>query len=95
MPNADYSKITQVLNERRIYTPQEEVARKAPAIICAVASRVQRLRFKLANLDQTKRFTLKEIEVLVGECIAPLPFESELLSGNIVQVDQAIQNFPV
>lgn len=80
---------------RRTYSPDEEVARKAPAIICAVASRTFRLRAEMEKLRRTKpeSLSMAEVEKLVQEFILPLPFEKELLSGDIQQVDTAFHDF--
>jgi hypothetical protein len=81
---------------RRTYSPDEEVARKAPAVICAVASRTLRLRDKLEDLrcGPKDSFTVRDIAELLSDYVAPLPFELELLSGQLPQVDDAIRNYP-
>lgn len=80
---------------RRTYSPDEEIARKAPAVVCAVASRTRRLRDELAKLrvNPKREFSLQDIEQLTRDYVSPLPFENELLSGRIEQVDDAIRNF--
>jgi hypothetical protein len=84
---------------RRTYSPDEEVARKAPAVICAVASRTVRLREALAKMKANPHasgitFNLFELSALLSDYVAPLPFESELLSGQLPQVDDAIRSYP-
>ncbi len=84
---------------RRTYSPDEEVARKAPAVICAVASRALRLREALAKMNEQPHasaitFNLFELGALLRDYTAPLPFESELLSGQLPKVDDAIRNYP-
>lgn len=80
----------------RTYSPDEEVARKAPAVICAVASRTLRLRKKLEDTrnEGNQSFSLRYVEDLLCDYVAPLPFEKELLSGDIAQVDHAIRSLP-
>ena len=79
------------------YEPTIETARKAPAVVCAVASRTKRLREKMEVIRQTdgvmKSFSSHEIEQLLRDFIAPLPFEADFLSGRIDRVDNAIKNF--
>lgn len=77
------------------YSPDEEVARKAPAVICAVASRTLRLRQAMDKLraNPPESFSLHDVEKIVRDYIAPLPFEAELLSGQMAQVDLAIRSF--
>jgi len=81
----------------RTYSPDEEIARKAPAIVCNVACRVKRLRDKLTKLkkdhsfDSKFKMNLHELEVFLLDSIAPLPFEAELLSGDITKVDEALR----
>lgn len=81
----------------KTYEPEIEVARKAPAVICAVASRTFRLRHEIAKLkaQQKTEFSLREVEELLRDYLARLPFETELLSGDILQVDRAIREYPV
>jgi hypothetical protein len=81
----------------RTYSPDEEVARKAPAIICAVASRTLRLRAKLDLLRKSNQnqFSLHDIEDLVRDYISVLPFERELLSSDIVKVDEVLREFVI
>lgn len=80
----------------RTYSPDEQIARKAPAVICAVASRTLRLRKKLEDTrsEGNQSFSLRYIEDLVKDFIAPLPFEKELLSSDIVQVDHVMRSLP-
>ncbi len=79
---------------RRTYSPDEEVARKAPAVICAIASRTLRLRARLEEMRKAKPevITLHDIERMLHDYVAPLPFEAELLSGDYLKVDHAIRN---
>ncbi len=65
------------------YNPSIETARLAPAAVCCVASRILRLRAKVKDFPLTIQ---KELE----QFIAPIPFETELLSGKIEAVDNAI-----
>lgn len=89
--------------EVKTYTPDIETARKAPAFICAVASRIKRVKEILKKLrDQRAHIPANqiwishtEIEKIFKECLEPLPFENELLSGDIQKVDQAINNITI
>lgn len=81
----------------KTYEPEIETARRAPAVVCAVASRTQRLREAMAKLRAQKPETLSlhDVEQLVRDFIAPLPFEKDFLSGNMERVDSGISNFPL
>lgn len=98
---AEYREKIEQLSEKKTYEPEIEVARKAPAVICAVASRVKRLReaYQKLLLENRKEelgsvIRVHKVEALLREILSPLPFEKELLSGEIEQVDFAIRNFP-
>lgn len=82
---------------RRTYSPDEEIARKAPAVICAVASRTLRLRQSMEKIraNPPESFSLHDVEQLVRDYVAVLPFEKQLLSGQTVQVDEALRFFSV
>lgn len=92
----ELSEITNTLGAKT-YSPDEEIARKAPAVICAVASRINRLRGKFRKLKEQVEFnsqfkmSIKELEVFLQDSLTELPFEKELLSGNIIKVDEAIR----
>lgn len=77
----------------RTYSPDEEIARKAPAVICAVASRTLRLRARLEEYRENETFTFKDMEDLVRDFIAPLPFETDLLSGNLPRIDEVMRRY--
>lgn len=78
----------------RTYSPTEEACRKAPALVCNVASRVVRLRKKLADLhddNPAMAMNLAQLERFLLEFTSVLPFEKELLSGDIEQVNSAFE----
>lgn len=77
-------------NGRRTYVPTIETARKAPAVVCAVASRIVRLRERMAKLKPDVSYSLKDIEDLVLDTVGELPFEKDFLSGKIEKVDDGI-----
>lgn len=58
--------------------------RYAPACVCNVASRVLWLREIISEFDRPTQKRLARF-------VAPLPFELELLSGNMERVDAAIK----
>lgn len=66
----------------RTYSPTEEACRKAPALVCAVASRVLRLREAIRT---GKPYRIEDVT-------APLPFEADLLSGDIGRVNAALES---
>ena len=65
------------------YSPSEEAARLAPACVCNVASRVVWLR------QIVKEFPL-DIQAKLKRFTDPLPFEKELMSGKMDEVERAI-----
>jgi hypothetical protein len=69
------------------YEPSIEIARLAPAAVCNVASRVKWLRDLLAK--EPTLFT-PEQQRRLQPFVARLPFEEELLSSRMDQVDEAI-----
>ena len=69
---------------KKPYEPDADAARLAPACVCNVASRVIWLREKLHEFDSSAQAALQPF-------VAPLPFESELLSGRMQVVDAAIK----
>lgn len=77
----------------RTYSPTEEACRRAPAFLCAMASRLQRLRKKLDTLDPDARISTPAIRQLLHEFTEPMPFEAELLSGSCEQVNLALESF--
>jgi len=56
----------------------------APACVCGLASRMILLRRKVRELPEVSQRALNHL-------LTPLPFEQELLSGKIDQVELAIQ----
>lgn len=54
----------------------------APALVCRVASWIVRLR-KLADADP-------DLNAKIGYLLGPLPFERELLSGRMDEVERAL-----
>lgn len=70
------------------YEPSIETARLAPAAVCNIASRVKWLRDLIAK--EPELFTRAQIERL-KPFTARIPFEEELLSSRMDQVDAAIQ----
>ena len=81
---AGYEAITvQTADGRTLYWPPGDVGRLAPAAVCAVASRIVRLREKLALFSP-------EDQAMLRPFLLPLPFEEKLLSGKIEKVHDAI-----
>jgi hypothetical protein len=74
----------QTADGRTVYWPPGNMGRLAPAAVCAVASRIQRLRKEIESFPP-------EIRAKLAPFVAPLPFEQELLSGKIEQVHGAIR----
>lgn len=70
------------------YEPSIETARLAPAAVCNVASRVKWLRDLIAK--EPSLFT-REQQARLAPFIARLPFEEQLLSSRMDQVDEAIR----
>lgn len=70
------------------YEPSLETARLAPAAVCNVASRVKWLRNLLTK--EPSLFT-REQQARLAPFVARLPFEEQLLSSRMNQVDEAIQ----
>jgi len=66
------------------YEPDAEAARLAPNAVCNVASRVVWLRNKLSEFTP-------DVQAALALFVAPMPFEKELLSGRMEDVDRAIK----
>lgn len=69
---------------RTIYWPKGNMTRLAPAAVCSVVGRIQRLRKELLKDPRDMR----EIERLINE---PVAFEKEFLSGDSTVVHNAIK----
>lgn len=70
------------------YQPSLETARFAPACVCQVAARVVWLRKLIDSADSPFNH---EARLALRPFIAGLPFEEELLSGNMDKVDAAVK----
>lgn len=66
------------------WTPSEAFARHAPALVCNVASRIVWLRRKAKDLPP-------EIQRELAPFLATMPFEAELLSGKIEEIESIAQ----
>jgi len=62
------------------WTPSQEFARHAPALVCQVAWRILQLRELQKELEPY-------LQVKIRPLTGPLPFEEKLLSGVIGQFD--------
>ena len=77
----------------KIYEPDEQAALFAPAAICGVVSRVIRARAVISKLDIAHDKNIPhELRIVLLDLISPFPFEKEIMSGNMEQVDNAIKN---
>lgn len=62
------------------WTPSEQFARMAPALVCNVASRIVWLRKKVLELPPA-------IQAQLAPFTAPMPFEAALLSGRMERIE--------
>ena len=69
---------------RTIYWPKGDMSRLAPAAVCSVVSRMQRLRAELKK----DRYDMREIERLIND---PIAFEKQFLSGDSLTVHNALK----
>lgn len=78
---------------KKPWTPDVEFSRMAPAAVCGIVSRIVRLREAMNQTGQDGKpiFTPAQLAVLkpVAE---PFPFEAEIMSGKMAQVEQAIKS---
>ncbi len=74
----------------KVYIPKDlQLFRLAPSVVCQIGQRIKSLRSLLTQLEADGEISVNTVRKF-DQIIAPLPLEDRLLSGNVVELHDAI-----